>query len=298
MTKFYSGIVGKRPNPAAGVVIHNDAGSQNANANFYRNWLPTHEAEDGFAHVYIGSDGRYQAENYDNMAWHTANADGNANYVGWEVCQSTGDEKTFLENEQKVFQDVANYMKSVGMTPNRNTVRLHKEFSATSCPHRSWDLHGGTVDSVKDYFISQIKKYMNGDSAAAVTPAPVQPTPPQPSKENDVDYMRKYGQVRWNGKQFAVDDRSKYAGILQVVSRELCGMGAEPITDTIRHNNGVPMAAISWTDGTPNSSTEGTRFKFDDDLMNIVDYDSSSNGIAVMLAGYKVWVDATTARRA
>lgn len=58
MTKFYSGVAGRRPNPAKGAVIHNDSGSQNANVSFYRNWLQTQQAEDGFAHVYIEVDGR------------------------------------------------------------------------------------------------------------------------------------------------------------------------------------------------------------------------------------------------
>lgn len=121
---------------------------------------------------------------------------------------------------------------------------------------------------------------------------------PQPQKQNDVEYMCKYGYVQWNHKVFKVDDRSNYAGILQVVSRELSGIGSESITNDLRHYNGVPMAGISWADGTPNSSDEGTSFRFDQDEMAIVDYDVPTNGIAVMVAGFKVWVDATVAKEA
>ena len=53
-----AGVRGHNP---TGVVIHNDAGSNGANAGFYNNWLPTHNPENGFAHVYIASDGRLQA---------------------------------------------------------------------------------------------------------------------------------------------------------------------------------------------------------------------------------------------
>lgn len=164
MSNFYKGIAGKRNRSIKGVVIHNDAGSSNANAAFYRNWLQHHNAENGFAHVYIANDGRYQAEDYDNMAWHTANSDGNANYVGWEVCQSMGDREVFLANEQAVFKDIASFMKARGMVPNRDTVKLHKEFSATTCPHRSCELHGTAIENVRSYYIEQIKKYMNGTS--------------------------------------------------------------------------------------------------------------------------------------
>ena len=62
----------------------------------------------------------------------------------------------------------------MGIKANRNTVRLHMEFSQTSCPHRSMKLHTG-FDPVtqgvpsqaikiklKDYFIKQIRAYQSG----------------------------------------------------------------------------------------------------------------------------------------
>ena len=39
------------------------------------------------------------------------------------------------------------------MPINKQTVRLHHEFSPTSCPHRSLALHGETTDSIKTYFV-------------------------------------------------------------------------------------------------------------------------------------------------
>ena len=72
MTQFYPGVAGRRGSNPSGVVIHNDAGSQYSTAAFYRSWLATHTAENGFAHWYVCSDGTYQAENEANMAWHTA----------------------------------------------------------------------------------------------------------------------------------------------------------------------------------------------------------------------------------
>ncbi len=49
-----AGVRGYNP---TGVVIHNDAGSNGANTGFYNSWLPNHDPENGFAHVYIASDG-------------------------------------------------------------------------------------------------------------------------------------------------------------------------------------------------------------------------------------------------
>ena len=156
-----AGIRGHNP---TGVVIHNDAGSNGANIGFYNNWLPTHNPGNGFAHVYIGNDGRLQASDFSNMAWHCANSYGNANYASWEVCQSEGDLNQFLRNEQAVLDDVAKYMKQWGLTPNRDTVKLHQELSSTSCPRRSVEAHGGTVESCRSYFIAELNKRLTGQN--------------------------------------------------------------------------------------------------------------------------------------
>ena len=156
-----AGVRGHNP---TGVVIHNDAGSNGANAGFYNSWLPNHNPENGFAHVYIGNDGRLQASDFSNMAWHCANSYGNANYASWEVCQSEGDLNQFLRNEQAVLDDVAKYMKQWGLTPNRDTVKLHQELSSTSCPRRSVEAHGGTVESCRSYFIAELNKRLTGQS--------------------------------------------------------------------------------------------------------------------------------------
>ena len=56
------GAAGLRGGNPRGIFIHNDAGSQNANAAFYRKWLQTHPLENGFAHAYVASDGILYAE--------------------------------------------------------------------------------------------------------------------------------------------------------------------------------------------------------------------------------------------
>lgn len=171
--QLMSGIAGGRGRNPYGVVIHNDAASQGATTTFYRNWLPSHNAELGFAHWYVCSDGILQVENEANMAWHTANANGNANYIGIEACQSMGNLDTFRKNEDRSVKLAAEILKRYGLQPNRNTVILHKQFSATACPHRSVSVHGDWT-IMQDYFIAQIQKYMNGSTPS---PAPK----PQPS---------------------------------------------------------------------------------------------------------------------
>lgn len=159
MVRFYKGVAGRRPGKPKGICIHNDGGSANANAAFYRRWLPDHPAENGFAHVYVGNDGVYYAEDLDNMAWHTANAVGNMWYIGIEVCQSLGSKDQFLRNEQEAFKVAAEICRQYGLDPNYAIFPLHKEFSATDCPHRSTELHGPSIQAVRNYFTQEVRKY-------------------------------------------------------------------------------------------------------------------------------------------
>ena len=45
-----------------------------------------------------------------------------------------------------------------GLPITTDTVRLHHEFVPTSCPHRSLALHGGTTESVKNYFVIRMNE--------------------------------------------------------------------------------------------------------------------------------------------
>ncbi|PTF20423.1 autolysin [Staphylococcus devriesei] len=172
----------KRGYNPKGIVIHNDAGSKGATAEAYRNGLvnaPLSRLEAGIAHSYISGNTVWQALDESQVGWHTANQNGNKNYYGVEVCQSSGaDDKTFLQNEQATFQECARLLKKWGLKANRNTIRLHNEFTQTECPHRSANLHAGMntkVDAytderqlkIKDYFIKQIRTYMKGDIPTA-----------------------------------------------------------------------------------------------------------------------------------
>lgn len=153
------GIAGRRGKNPIGIFIHNDAGSGNANAAFYRNWLPSHPLENGFAHYYVASDGILQAEDDENGAWHCANYNGNMNYLSIEACQSMGDLETFKANEEKALQLAAQKCKQYGITPDSSTIKLHQEVFATSCPHRSVEIHGG-ASGCKTYFVNRIRELM------------------------------------------------------------------------------------------------------------------------------------------
>lgn len=171
------GIAGNRGRNPKGIFIHNDAGSQNANAAFYRNWLPTHDLGNGFAHYYVAADGILQAEDDWNRAWHCGDMDGNNEYLGIEVCQSMGDLENFKANEEKALALAAQKCKQYGITPSSSTIRLHQEVYATACPHRSVEIHGGR-DATKAYFVQRIKALMGGNAGS---PNYVETQTPSPS---------------------------------------------------------------------------------------------------------------------
>lgn len=157
------GVAGRRVGKVKGVVIHNTADNLTAEQHMNRlARMSPQQLQAGFAHYFIDESTIVRTEDTYNMAWHTANPDGNANYIGYEVCRSTGSQSNFLQAEQNTFKQVAEDLKFYGLPANRSTVRLHREFVPTSCPHRSWDIHGKSVNAVKDYFIKEINKYMKG----------------------------------------------------------------------------------------------------------------------------------------
>lgn len=157
---IFNGVAGRRSGNPLGVCFHNDAGSGQATISFYEGWLPNHNPESGFAHAYVAEDGVLMAEDLTNKTWHCGNSYGNANFLSVEICQSMGDENIFRENEQKALDLVAEWFKLYGWTPDKNTVRIHKQFSSTACPHRSCELHGDGSACV-DYFISELKSRLN-----------------------------------------------------------------------------------------------------------------------------------------
>lgn len=157
------------------VVIHNDAGSSTGKQ--YENSLVNagyDRLANGIAHSYATEGYVWEAISEDRVAWHTANANGNTNAYGIEVCQSmSASDKQFLKHEQTVFQFIADKLNKWGLRANRNVVKLHDEYSYTSCPHRSYKLHTGfdpvkqgrpseaTRLKLKDYFIKQIRAYQD-----------------------------------------------------------------------------------------------------------------------------------------
>lgn len=209
MKNIYSSYIkspftGKK-NSIKGVVIHNDAGSMTPSQ--YLPWLNgrvrSGQIELGFASLYVNRNEALWFSPTDHAEWHTANQNGNWNYIGFEVCESMSANNTnFLANEEATLKVAADVMKSYNLTPNRSTVMLHNEFVPTACPHRSWDIHIGkgapynqaNKNKLKDHFIKRIKHYMGGGTVSkpANKPASKPAVKPKPQKKGRYETGWKY----------------------------------------------------------------------------------------------------------
>ena len=162
---IFNGISGSRPTERPKYyVLHNDAGSKSAKA--YIEWLQSRydngQAELGFAHYYITRDAIVRVEDTYNGSWSAANYDANMNSLSYEVCQQlSASDAEFIENENMVLRQMAEDMTYYGDTPNYSNIKFHNEFSSTSCPARSLELHGGYNNSLRDYVIAKIKHYQS-----------------------------------------------------------------------------------------------------------------------------------------
>ncbi|EGQ3151789.1 CHAP domain-containing protein [Staphylococcus pseudintermedius] len=174
------GNFSKRGHNPTSITIHNDAGR--ASAKQYEANLKgadQNRLNNGIAHIYADSSHIWYAIEPDRIAYHTGDGigknSGNHNSIGIEVCQSmSASDKEFMENEQVVLQEVARLLKKYNLPANRNTVRLHLEFSPTACPHRSLVLRTGfnpvtqgrppedIIKKLKDIWIKEIRAYMDG----------------------------------------------------------------------------------------------------------------------------------------
>lgn len=147
------------------VVIHNDAGKMNPKQ--YLEWLSERDKALGIAHYYCNRKMIVQVLNTTDIGYHTGEWWSNCRSIGYEVCESLKvSDEDFLANEDVALAQATEDLLFYGLPINADTVRLHHEFVPTTCPHRSMELHGGTTESVKAYFVDRMKFFATlGDKA-------------------------------------------------------------------------------------------------------------------------------------
>ena len=147
------------------VVIHNDAGRMNPKE--YVDWLRGRDKSLGIAHYYCNRRMIAQVLNTTDIGYHTGDWWSNCRSIGYEVCESLKvSNENFLANEDVALAQATEDLLFYGLPINADTVRLHHEFVPTTCPHRSMELHGGTTESVKAYFVERMQYFATlGDKA-------------------------------------------------------------------------------------------------------------------------------------
>ena len=140
------------------VVIHNDAGRMNPKE--YIDWLRERDKSLGIAHYYCNRKTIAQVLNTSDIGYHTGDWWSNCRSIGYEVCESLKvSDEDFLANEDVALAQATEDLLFYGLPINMETVRLHHEFVPTTCPHRSMELHGGTTESVKAYFVQRMQYF-------------------------------------------------------------------------------------------------------------------------------------------
>ena len=292
------GVAGLRGGNPRGIFIHNDAGSQNANAAFYRKWLQTHPLENGFAHAYVASDGILYAEDDAYAAWHCGQTDGNRNYYSIEVCQSMGDLEIFKKNEENALKLAAQKCKQYGIVPNTNTIRLHKEVFATACPHRSVEIHGGT-SGCKTYFINKIREYMGMDK---LPDAPVVSGGGSSAASGDPGIVFTYGVMLTDGTILPfVNNLSDFAGL---PGRTIAGIAIKANKGTVKYRVHVKgkgwlpyVTGCNWSDanngyaGYPGAVIDAVEVYYDTpaDIVAKYGYQKAQYRVAPIGGGYYPW---------
>lgn len=150
------------------VVIHNDAGRMNPKQ--YVDWLRERDKSLGIAHYYCNRKMIAQVINTLNIGYHTGDWWSNCRSIGYEVCESLKvSDEDFLANEDVALAQATEDLLFYGLPINADTVRLHHEFVPTTCPHRSMELHGGTTESVKAYFVQRMQYFATlGDNVGVI----------------------------------------------------------------------------------------------------------------------------------
>ena len=161
-----------------GIVLHNDAGRSTGKQ--YENSLANagyNRFVNGIAHAYTSEGYVWEAIPDGKVAWHTGDGTGrgtgNHEYYGEEIQSMSASDAQFLKMN-KLLSNMQQKNLRNGNCKLIAILFVYMEFVPTACPHRSMKLHTGwdpvkqgrpsqaTMIKLKDYFIKQIRAYMDG----------------------------------------------------------------------------------------------------------------------------------------
>lgn len=158
-TDYLFGINTSKMPHIKGIVIHNTAGGNSAEAHAQRVYNQSwQQREAGFTHYWVDENNVFQSYDDEFVAWHTASGEGNYNYIGIEIVDGVND----LTKAENLALELAAFL-AKEYNLGKNSIRLHNEFSATACPKKSADAHGG-YDKVKQDWNNYVNSKLGGNS--------------------------------------------------------------------------------------------------------------------------------------
>lgn len=283
---MYSG--GERTRPIDTIVIHHNATTNKDVA--MNTWLVS-SGNQTSAHYEVTGSEIIGCVGENMIAYHSGGTGGvdvpsipdiNNRSIGIEHVNSTGapDWQVADSTLHQSARLIADICKRYGLPINRNTIKLHREITATACP--------GGLD------IDKLIQYAQEEDGQ-------EPTNQVLPDQNDVQKMLATHLVQWNGKVFKADKFEKYAGIWQIISYEVAGGD-----DATFKLNGIPLAYVDRVnDPDQTKFNTGDTFRFNPDVMDIIAGDTASNGVRINPTNnpsnselYSFWVSATTALEA
>ena len=184
----------------------------------------------------------------------------------WEVSNDT------LRNSARLIADICN---RYGLPINRDTIKLHREVTATACPG------GLNIDKL----ISYAQSYANGQSPLSV-PEQHAITTTAPDQILEVGST-----VRIDGI-FCLDDLVPYNGGYYTVSTPL-------LIPKVDYHNYIPVGPLTETDDKGNATADQdfsnaghSYFVFGGQEFKVSDVDVESDAVEVQIGGEPVWMPA------
>lgn len=139
-----------------GLVFHNTAGTASA--------MQEASAKNGNSlqssiHLFVDETEAVQCLPFNRNSWHAhdgGNGYANRNLISVEVCRSKSALAVFKKAETNSFEICARVLLQLGLPANSNTIRWHREFAATACPHRTAELgdRNRVIEAIQEQMIA------------------------------------------------------------------------------------------------------------------------------------------------
>ncbi len=138
------------------ITFHNTAGGTSAKA-FANSEQTAAGYSAGIPHYYVDKSEIWQVLNEDTVSYANGNYEANDGAVTIEIVDGYKNIEDFKKAERLAVELAKDIIKRNKIKITESNFRLHREYTSTSCPKKSADLHGGTAKT-KKFFMDSVKE--------------------------------------------------------------------------------------------------------------------------------------------